>query len=279
MIDATSLLRGLRELLDNCGVVEGFDKAVMYMSNKSRREATVAMLHKVVQGVDYTYRKRAIIPILTGDYLVRVVRNAVGGFTLTLEPYTSICMGLDLNGESWLNQIDGGGTRYTYYREFGERVQRLCEEVLKGNLDQILGLNPSKILYDISGLRGELLSVIGCDPLKGETFTRFANDPFQKSLRDISLAADLKARSIVKAEEAIIDSVKKFFPTVTYPISPTQIDSKYHSSPAPLPIQDLSQLDDIPGDLPNSDTESEWVRKANKSLMKAKIIKIYGQRN
>ena len=68
------------------------------------------------------------------------------------------------------------------------RVARLREEILKGNLDPILGLNPTLILHGISGLRGELLPALGWDPLKGETYTKFANDPYLKTMRDLDAA-------------------------------------------------------------------------------------------
>jgi len=61
---------------------------------------------------------------------------------------------------------------------FGERVARLREEILKGKLDTIMAFDPTMILHGISGFSGEILPFIGWDPLNGETYTRFANDPF-----------------------------------------------------------------------------------------------------
>ncbi len=135
MIDAAGLIQDLKALLDDCDVVEGLDKAVEYRSNTSTREATVEALDKIVQSVDEAYRRRAIIPFLTDAYLVHSQTNATGGSNISLEPDTNIRTYLDPKGDSWVNKIDGVGSRYTYYGEFGLRVARLREEVLKGSLD------------------------------------------------------------------------------------------------------------------------------------------------
>jgi hypothetical protein len=214
MIDAAALIQDLGALLGNCSVVEGLDKAVEYRSNTSRREATVEAIDKVVQRVDESYRRQALIPLLTGVYLVHSRTNAMGASNLSVEPDTNIRMGLDPQGDGWVNNIDSEVERYTYYGEFGLRVARLREEILQGRLDTILGVNPTLILHGISGLRGELLPALGWDPLKGETYKRFTNDPYLKTMRDLDATTERLARTREESSIAFQNLIKTLLPTI-----------------------------------------------------------------
>ena len=133
--------------------------------------------------------------MLEGTYLVHSRKNALGGSNISVVPDINIRASFEADGDSWVNRIDGGVDRYTYYGEFGERVARLRGEILSGRLDSILGFDATIILHGVSGLSGEMLPVIGWDPLKGETYTRFVNDPFLKTMRDLDASYEGLART------------------------------------------------------------------------------------
>ena len=143
-----------------------------------------------MQRVYEAYKRRALIPLLTGVYLVRSQKNATGGSNISVEPDTNIRVSLDPQGDSLANKIDGEVSRYTYYGEFMERVTLLREGILKGKLDEVMVLDPTMILHGISGLNGELLKAIGWDPLKGETYNRFANDWSSNTLKKFDAIYD-----------------------------------------------------------------------------------------
>ena len=248
MIDAAGLIQDLRGLLDNISVVEGLDRAMEHRSNTSRREATVDAIDKVVQRVDDAYRRQALVPILTGAYLVHSQANAMGVSNISLVHETSALarLGLDPHGESWANKIDSVADRYTYYDEFRQRVTRLREEVLKGNMDPILGLNPTQILHRISGLRGELLPAIGWDSQKGETYTRLANDPIQKTMRDIDAGNDRSRRSSEEFRKKIRRIFKDNFPTADNPYANAIVAKDYRVYPDALHVEDAGKLANTP---------------------------------
>ena len=270
MIDSAVLIQDLRALLANCSVVEGLDRAVEFRSNKGKREATVEAVDKIVQRIDEKYRRLALIPSLTGIFLVHSRTNAMGSSEISVVPDTSIRIGLDPYGDSWANKIDSGVERYTYYGEFGERVARLREEILKGDLDSILGLNPTLILHRISGLRGELLPALGWDPLKGETYTRFSNDPLLSTMRDLDAADERLARTRKETNETYQNIFKAVLPAAINSIT-NAFTANEKVNPATLHVEDASKLDDIPEAKPVSEAETR--RKEQPTpLKKAKLI-------
>jgi hypothetical protein len=255
MIDAAGLIQGLRALLDGCSVVEGLDRAVEHRSNTSRREAAVEAIDKVVQRVDDAYRRLALISYLTGAFLVHSQANAMGASSIGVVLDANIRLGLDAQGDSWVNKIDSGGDRYTYYGEFGERVARLREGILRGHLDPILVLGPTLILHGISGLRGELLPAIGWDPLKGETYTRFANHPDLKTARMFERVHEKILRNKEKSDK-IFEMFNKALPQVANnPYANAIVTNDYKVYPATHPPEDSSKPDNIPVAEPVSEAE------------------------
>jgi hypothetical protein len=155
-----------------------------------------------------------------------------------------------------VNKIDSGSDRYTYYGEFGERVARLRKEILKGNLDPILGLNPTLILHGISGLRGELLPALGKDPLKGETYTRFANDPDLKTRRIFEAAHEKNLKAKEESDKIFEKLIKTLSPTANNPYTNSIVINDYKVYPLALPLEDASKFDNIPEAKPASDAEN-----------------------
>jgi hypothetical protein len=155
-----------------------------------------------------------------------------------------------------VNNIDSGVERYTYYGEFGLRVARLREEILQGRLDTILGVNPTLILHWISGLRGELLPALGWDPLKGETYTRFANDPYLNSMRELDAANEKLARSREKASIAFQNLIKTLLPTIINRYTNALVTYDYKVYPLALPLEDLSKSGNRPETKPIQEAES-----------------------
>ncbi len=78
-------------------------------------------------------------------------------------------------------------------------------------------LNATLILHGISGLRGELLSAIGWDPRKGETYTRFANDPYLKTLRELDAAYEDLDKTREESSKAFQNLIKTLLPNANKP--------------------------------------------------------------
>ncbi|MGD0805286.1 MAG: hypothetical protein ABSA11_14600 [Candidatus Bathyarchaeia archaeon] len=269
MINGDQLLGNLYQILEESQGYKNVDAAVDFVANRGKRLSVIDRIQRIESRLGDQWNKQVLTPIEQTQLIVHS-KYSTGKTIQNIEDFVLLDFDLLFDGPKALDKSDSLYDRYLYYEEFGARVKVLKEHILLGKLDDFIAISPEDLIHKVMGFKGELLSLIGIDPLSGETYRRFTET--HESISPNLTGSGVVAEALDKSIKVVMKGLEE-----QRAIAQVRKGMENQGDSIEVPLSKHQNVDVVEG-VPNGTYINKSLEKTS-TLKKTRILKIYKHSN